>query len=147
MKNLTETRTEHLPKHVCWSLLREGEVARIAFRSGESVDIVPVNFVVDHASIVLRTTPGGILSTILEPGCTVALEVDGFNAYGTVAWSVVAKGRAELITNTIDLLDAASLPLQVWDPGEKPSFIRIEPDSITGRRFPIRLTTAHNHPE
>ncbi|WP_018133640.1 pyridoxamine 5'-phosphate oxidase family protein [Acaricomes phytoseiuli] len=146
MKKTDDHSTEYLPEHVCWSLLREGEVARIAFCTDQGVEIIPVNFTVDHGSIVLRTDLGGVLENILNP-ITIALEADGFNAYGTIAWSVVLKGRATLVTNTLDLLDTAALPLLSWQAGAKSAFIRIEPVSITGRRFPIRLPATQHYPD
>lgn len=47
------------------------------------------------------------------------------------------KGRAGAIDQVHDLMDTVDLPLFPWQGGEKNRFIRIQPDLITGRRFPV----------
>ena len=44
-----------LPEHTCWMLLRSVEVARLAVSVDDRPDIFPVNFVVDHGTVVIRT--------------------------------------------------------------------------------------------
>ena len=38
------------------------------------------------------------------------------------------------------------LPLEPWHSGPKPLFLRIEPVSVTGRRFPVPLTESRARP-
>ena len=49
----------------------------------------------------------------------------------------MVKGKAAAITRTEEVLDTASLYLFPWQAGQKDHFIRITPDSITGRRFKV----------
>lgn len=119
----------------CWSLLRSAEVGRLAVLVEDHPDIFPVNHVVDHGSIVFRTAAGTKLAA--AHGRLVAFEVDGRDDVAGTAWSVVVKGRAKKLEEPYGVLDALTLPLSPWHGGHKPWFIRIEPDSITGRRFPI----------
>lgn len=65
----------------------------------------------------------------------VPLEVDGYGAPSSNAWSVVMKGRAEDIHQIAGLTDTVDLPLCPWQSGEKTRFIRVVPVLITGRRF------------
>jgi nitroimidazol reductase NimA-like FMN-containing flavoprotein (pyridoxamine 5'-phosphate oxidase superfamily) len=67
----------------------------------------------------------------------VAFEVDGYDVEASTAWSVVVKGTAQEILRLYDVLAAFELPLFPWHSSPKPHFIRIEPDSITGRRFQV----------
>ena len=119
----------------CWELLRESVVGRLAVTVGGSPDIFPVNPVVDHGTIVFRTSAGTKLAA--TKGRDVAFEVDGYDTSTAQAWSVVVKGRAHEIWEIDEALRALRLPLFPWHPGRKPRFVRLEPTSITGRRFVV----------
>ena len=120
----------------CWSLLRGVSVGRLAVWTGGHPDIFPVNYAVDHGTLVFRTGTGTKLSAALGEA-PVAFESDGVNADTGVAWSVVVKGQAEGIKRTEDVLDTVSLRLFPWESGSKDHFVRVVPDSITGRRFTV----------
>ena len=60
---------------------------------------------------------------------------DGYDATDGEAWSVVVKGKARLIENMFEYLEAEELPLFPWHLGSKPNIVRIEPEDVTGRRF------------
>ena len=119
----------------CWELLRDSVVGRLAVTVDGSPDIFPVNPVVDHGSIVFRTTAGTKLAA--TKGRDVAFEVDGYDVDTASAWSVVVKGRAQEIWEVDEILRALRLPLYPWQPGRKPRFVRLEPSSVTGRRFVV----------
>ncbi|MFD3430232.1 pyridoxamine 5'-phosphate oxidase family protein [Nocardia fluminea] len=99
-------------------------------------EIFPLNYAVDHGTIVFRSAPGTKVSAALSDAL-VALEVDGYLSDSREAWSVVIKGRAEGIREIGDLMDTVDLPLFPWQPGTKNLFIRLVPTSATGRRFPV----------
>jgi hypothetical protein len=120
----------------CWALLRSAENGRLAVIVDGEPDIFPVNFLVDHATIVFRTAPGTKLTAALA-GPSVAFEADGVDAATATAWSVVVKGRAEEIKHLYDLLDASALPLFPWHAAAKHRFLRIVPGSVSGRSFVI----------
>ena len=120
----------------CWALLREQPVGRLAVLHDGRPDIFPVNFVVDHGSVVFRTGSGTLFAT--TAGHWVAFEVDGYAVQDATAWSVVLRGRAREVHDVDDILDVLTLPLLPWHAGPKPRLVRIEPDSISGRRFPVR---------
>jgi nitroimidazol reductase NimA-like FMN-containing flavoprotein (pyridoxamine 5'-phosphate oxidase superfamily) len=127
--------TQVLSTNQCWELLRESVVGRLAVIVDGSPDIFPVNPVVDHGTIVFRTTAGTKLAA--TKGRDVAFEVDGYDAGTAQAWSVVVKGRAFQILEIEETLRALRLPLYPWQPGRKPRFVRIEPTTVTGRRFVV----------
>lgn len=60
----------------------------MAVATDDAADIFPINFVVDHGTVVFRTAAGTKLLAALG-NRAVALEVDGFDAGARTAWSVV----------------------------------------------------------
>ena len=125
-----------LEASTCWELLRSCEVGRLAVAVGTQPDIFPINFVVDHGTVVFRTAEGTKLAgAVLGRG--VAFEVDGYDAAAGEAWSVVVKGRATEIERMQDVFEALDLPLFPWHASPKHRFVRIEPEDISGRRFHI----------
>jgi hypothetical protein len=132
---------EILSTNECWGLLRDSVVGRLAVTVDGSPDIFPVNPVVDHGTIVFRTTAGTKLAA--TKGRDVAFEVDGYDVGTASAWSVVVKGRAHEIWEVDEILRALRLPLFPWQPGRKPRFVRLEPSSVTGRRFVVEGGFTH----
>ena len=47
-----------LDESACWGLLRSVEVGRLAVVVNHRPEIFPINFVVDHATVVFRTAGG-----------------------------------------------------------------------------------------
>jgi nitroimidazol reductase NimA-like FMN-containing flavoprotein (pyridoxamine 5'-phosphate oxidase superfamily) len=125
-----------LDPHTCLELLRTSEVGRVAVSVNGRPDIFPINFVVDHGTVVFRTNEGTKLSAALVGG-DVAFEVDGYDPGAGEAWSVVIKGYAVVFEDMYELFDALDLPLFPWHASKKPWFVRIEPVEITGRRFHV----------
>lgn len=124
-----------LDVNACWRLLRATEVGRLAVCVADRPEIFPINYVVDHGTIVFRTGEGTkFAATVLRP--SAAFEIDGYEAEIGEAWSVVTKGRVEEI-KMYELLDSTELPLFPWHAGSKQRFMRIIPEEISGRRFHV----------
>ena len=134
MTNQLDPTIVELDEHQCWELLRSQEVGRLAVAIANHPDIFPVNFVVDHASVVFRTAEGTKLAAAVL-GESVAFEIDG-EADGE-AWSVVLKGTAIEIEKMYELFDAVELPLYPWHAAPKHRYVRILPEMVTGRRFHV----------
>lgn len=130
----------NLAPHECWQLLRTVSVGRLAVWVVDHPDIFPINFTVDHGTLVFRTGEGTKLTSALA-AFPVALEADGVDSTTGIAWSVVAKGAASAIEAIGEVLDSAGLPLFPWQPGRKDHFVRITPTSVTGRRFKVTEPT------
>ena len=128
-----EAPPDGLPEHECWDLLRREVVGRLAVTHGGVPDIFPVNHLVDHGSIVIRTAAGTKLAT--AAGRPVAYEVDGYDRTTGTAWSVVVRGQARKILEREENLAALRLPLVPWHEGRKAWFIRIDPTEVSGRRI------------
>ncbi len=131
-----EFTVNELSESACWALLRTTSVGRLAVWVEDHPDIFPLNYAVDHGTLVFRSSAGTKLSAALSDS-PVALEADGYDTETAEAWSVVIRGQAEEISSGSDLLDTVDLPLFPWQGGDKGRFIRIVPTTTSGRRFPI----------
>ena len=129
-----DTGTADLSAAECWRLLRDSEVGRLAVLVDGRPDVFPVNHVVDHGTVVIRTGAGTKLSATPH-GAAVAFEVDGYDAGAGSAWSVVVKGDVERFEGVQEMVDAVGLPLVPWHAGPKPAYVRVVPNEVTGRRF------------
>ena len=119
----------------CWRLLRLCVVGRLGVLVGGVPEIFPVNYLVDHGSVLFRTAEGTKLAAAI--GGPVAFEADGCEEGTSQAWSVVLKGHAREVTGVEELLSTLGAPLFPWHDSPKPRFVRIEPDAISGRRFHV----------
>src|SRR3954447_1202663 len=120
----------------CRRLIGGGGVGRVAFQSQSGQHIVPVNFQVDRDSIVLRTTPHSELGR-LTPGSAAAIEVDELDVDRQSGWSVVARGRVEVIpdnfeTAAIRFFGKDPAP---WAEGVRRLYLRLTWRELTGRRL------------
>ena len=120
----------------CWASLREGVVGRLAVVHDRRPDIFPVNYAVDHGTVVLRTGSGTLFTS--ADGTFVAFEVDGYDVERAEAWSVVVRGVANEVYQLDDALAAMRLPLHPWHDAPKPRIMRIQPDAVSGRRFVVK---------
>ena len=134
-----------LATDACWTLLRSTTVGRLAVVVSGHPDIFPINFVVDHGTIVFRTAVGTKLAAAVI-GHVVAFEVDGYEPAAGEAWSVVIKGHVEQVTQAQEMIDTTDLPLFPWHAGPKPRFVRIVPENVSGRRFRVAATSAWDNP-
>jgi uncharacterized protein len=148
-RTLDRTGAAVLDLHECLALLRRRDLGRLAVTIGDHPDIWPINYIVDHGTVVFRTAEGTKMSALLF-GANVAFEVDGYepDADGRPleAWSVVVKGKASEIRNVHERFDAADLPLFPWHASPKPRFVRITPFEVSGRRFRVVEPTTPEPP-
>ena len=129
-----DASTEILDEAECWRLLGESEYGRLAISIMNRPDVFPINHVVDSSTLVFRTAEGTKLAGAVL-GSGVAFEVDGITEH--CAWSVVVKGRAVEIDRPEELFAALDLSLHPWNTAPKHRYVRIIPDEVTGRRFPV----------
>jgi hypothetical protein len=130
-----ESKIDVLSESACWQRLRSQEVGRLAVVVDGRPEIFPINYVVDHGSVVFRTAQGSKLAAIVA-GSLVAFEIDGEDPGG--AFSVVVKGGAAEIGDRYELFDALDLPLYSWHAAPKHHFIRILAEFVSGRRFEVQ---------
>ncbi len=124
-----------LDPDACWSLLETQSLGRLAV-AAERLEVFPVNFLVHDRAVYFATAPGTKLVE-LAASPDVAFETDG-EADGEL-WSVVVHGHATRLAADRDIEASGVLRLRGWHPTGKHNYVRIDPESITGRRFrPVR---------
>lgn len=121
----------------CWVLLDTEVVGRIALIVDGHPEIFPVNFALERRSIVFRTSGGTKLWAAMTSK-PIAFEIDGYDAHEQEAWSVVARGEAELIESQEEKDAVDARLLEPWQPGDKDHYVRLPPKALTGRRFKVK---------
>ncbi len=124
-----------LSESECEALLRAGIVGRVAISTPDGPHIVPVNYAVVDSRVVVRTTPYSVLGSH-APGAVLAFEVDGFDHERQRGWSVVARGRSEVLSDAEDLEQVR----KVWEPrpwaaGTRSLYVAIPWTQVSGRRL------------
>lgn len=127
----------HLSPDECWEAVRSAEVGRLGVLIDGDPEIFPVNYAVNHGTIVFRTAEGTKLDGALSAG-RVVFEVDGFDPDTNRAWSAVVKGTTDRPRTVEDILETVALPIFPWQAGDKTHYVTIVPAEITGRRFHVQ---------
>ncbi len=133
----------------CSALLRAGVAGRLALSTPDGPHIVPLNYVVVDSAIIVRTSPYSVLGTHGRD-TVVAFEVDHVDPVREGGWSVVARGRAEVVRERgeIDHIHAVCDP-RPWASGGRELLVRIRWTELTGRRLgsePEVTPAAVEHP-
>jgi uncharacterized protein len=125
-----------LAPHECEERLRSqaGGVGRLALCTARGPSIYPVNFAVDGHAVLFRTGAYSDLSTFVR-NSEVAFEIDAIDWGTRRGWSVVVKGRAEVVEDPaeIDRLRELGHEPRPWARGLRRTYIRIPWQEITGR--------------
>lgn len=123
-----------LSERECWDHLRNEAYGRLAVIGPDGPVIYPINAIMDHGTVVFRTAEGGKLDAIrADP--RVAFEVDGWDLDDDVAWSVLVAGIAREVVRMHESAAVTELDVTPWQAGPKPTYVRIDPSSVTGRTF------------
>jgi uncharacterized protein len=118
----------------CLDLLASRPYGRLAYIDAGTPSIVPVNHVVDGSTVVLRSLDGGKLGAAIFER-PVAFELDDLDATTRTGWSVVVRGRAEVLEDADAQRLEADLESWAVQPGARTTWVRIVPDEISGRRL------------
>jgi nitroimidazol reductase NimA-like FMN-containing flavoprotein (pyridoxamine 5'-phosphate oxidase superfamily) len=121
-----------LSESECWSLLGGVTLGRLVTAADGEPEIFPVNFVVQHRTVLFRTAEGTKL-TSAAINRNVLFEADDTTI--REGWSVILKGTAQTPRTDDDIRDAERAGLYPWTATPKPHFVRIRPIRITGRRL------------
>lgn len=123
----------------CWNLLSANEFGRLAFRLVDEVHITPINYAVDHETLLFRTAEGSkLLSVVL--GSEVAFEIDEYDEES--ARSVVVRGTPRLLGED-EAHRAENVPLRPWVGAYKYNVVEIVPENVTGRAFKLSRPWTH----
>jgi uncharacterized protein len=119
----------------CLSLLRSRPLGRLAYLEAGQPTVVPVNHLVEGHGVVLRSLSGGKLDAAIV-GQPVAFQLDDHDPSRGTGWSVLIRGRAELVDDHDQIVRYAS-ELDSWavDDPTAGTWIRIVGDEVSGRRL------------
>ncbi|MFJ3216624.1 pyridoxamine 5'-phosphate oxidase family protein [Kitasatospora sp. NPDC086801] len=124
----------HLTEPQCWELVGTHGIGRIGLPGPSAPAVFPVNFAVDAATIVYRTTPGGAAAP--PDGSPVSFQVDHIDDRRSRGWSVLVLGEARHVHEPDEERRLSALPgATPWAGGSRPLWVRVRPDKITGRRI------------
>jgi nitroimidazol reductase NimA-like FMN-containing flavoprotein (pyridoxamine 5'-phosphate oxidase superfamily) len=121
-----------LSRSECEKLLAERSVGRVGISAPTGPQIFPVTYAYYAKTIVFRTSPYGVLSS-LERHTRVAFEIDDIDEERESGWSVLVMGAAEKVTQRYTVSTLWKEGPVPWASGTRNLFIAITPDSITGR--------------
>lgn len=124
-----------LSRAECETLLRAGVAGRVALAAPDGPHIIPVNYSVVDGTVVIRTSPYSLLGTYAA-SAVLAFEVDHFDYEFQRGWSVVGRGRAEVVQDEEQLehIRAVWSP-RPWASGVRRLVIRLPLRELTGRRL------------
>ncbi len=128
---------EILPFADCLRLLDSVPVGRVGFFADGEIVILPVNYLADGQNVIFRTGAGSKLSSIGSRNL-VGFEADDYDVRTHSGWSVVISGFTEVVESEEEIGRLNDLGLRAWARPEEevPTWIRIRPTSVTGRRTP-----------
>ena len=129
---------EDLAEDECFDLLKRHHFGRVAIAEGADKPpmIMPLNYLIDADTVVVRTDPDSRLGGALRDA-VVTFEIDGVDQLQRTGWSVVVSGRAQEVEDPSDLRELSQTPLLPWAPGDRSQYVRITPGSVTGRRISV----------
>jgi uncharacterized protein len=116
-----------------WKLLSSVALGRLVTCVEGHPEIFPVNFVVQHKTVLFRTAEFASKLLTVVMNARVAFEADDHNV--AEGWSVIVKGIAQVLNTSDEVAQAQRAQLLPWTAGEKPRYVRVFPSEITGRRF------------
>ncbi len=122
-------------------LLGSVSLGRIVFTQDALPAIRPVNHLLHHGEVIIRTHEGAALASLTEhaedEGVVVAYEADAIDPATHCGWSVVVTGYCHLVTDPDDLAHYQAL-LHPWADHRMSYALRIRPDLVTGLRLSPR---------
>lgn len=121
-----------IPLDECLRLLATMSVGRIAVApEGEAPVVVPVNYALDGDVIVFRADRGSRLDKLDD--LPVSFEVDLIDPFQKLGWSILVRGTAREATAE----EAGHVEVEAWVATPNMHWIRISPETITGRRIQL----------
>jgi uncharacterized protein len=121
---LTETES--------WNLLSSTTLGRLITSMDGQPDIFPVNYVVQHRTVLFRSAWGTKLFAAAT-NAHVAFEADDHDV--SEGWSVIVKGRAAVLSTRAEIAEAERGQLLPWIPTVDFRYVRVTVSEITGRHF------------
>jgi uncharacterized protein len=126
---------EVLDMQECLELLQSVPIGRVAMVDGGEIAVLPVNHVVDGNRVCFRTAPGAKLDAGIMQH-VITFEADDYDEATQTGWSVVIKGRADLVTDEQELERLRASGIRPWsNPTFRTNWVTLHASTITGRRI------------
>ena len=117
----------------CRALLVRQQTGRVAVSTPDGPHIIPLNYSVVDECIIFRTTPFSVLATYAR-NAKLAFEVDHFREPQQLGWSVVVRGRADVVTDPAEIAHIRQVwPPFPWADGPRNLHFRLPWQEVTGR--------------
>ncbi|MFI1093602.1 helix-turn-helix domain-containing protein [Streptomyces sp. NPDC020917] len=117
----------------CWNRIGTHGVGRIALPVQPGPSVFPVHYAVDDRTVVYRTTPDGPAAPV--QGAVVSFQADHTDDHLQQGWSVLVTGPAEWIGDPAESRVLSEQHAgQPWVGGDRNQWVRIRPESVSGRR-------------
>lgn len=124
---------DSLTEAECRNLLATRTFGRVGVTSGGLPVILPVRYLYADNAITFRTGSGTKLRAA-ESGDVLAFEVDVYDTETSEGWSVLALGRATVLTTEHEEDDVPTL--DATRAGERRNhYVRLHCELVTGRRL------------
>lgn len=129
----TNRRVVPVDYHRCEELLRNYSVGFVALVAGDGPHVYPVSYRYHDHGVVFRTAVHSILGR-LAVGQPSAVQVADLDVSSRTGWSVLVRGRSQMITEPAELVAMWSADgLQPWTDGLRTVFIKIPATQLSGR--------------
>ena len=126
-----QSHLREISKTECLELLASHRVGRVAYCDALGPVVLPVNYVLDHETVLIQISPHSTLAPHLRSE-RASFEIDDYDDYNQSGWSVLVRGNAAYV-------EAADLPDSdrpvAWVEGQRTLHVRITPHAISGRRL------------
>lgn len=118
-------------------LLGVGVVGRVGYVDARgTLQLVPVNYREREGDVYWLTLADGVLARAAEAE-QVVFQVDHHDDTYQNGWSILVRGRAELVDDEALLAELLERGLRPWASGERTTLVRLRAESTGGRR--VRL--------
>ena len=126
---------EVLDLTTCLELLGSVPLGRVAVVDAGEIAVLPVNHVVLDGRVHFRTAPGAKLDAAIMQH-VVTFEADDYDVATHTGWSVVVKGRADLVTDDEQLARLRATGVRPWsNPTRRVDWVTLHASAVTGRRI------------
>lgn len=138
-RTIWDPEVEELDEAECWSLIRTGGVARLAYSGQFGETVLPIIYKVRDGSLVFRVAVGTATDEDLRTGIEgaeyrVAIEIDEVSEDVQEGWFVLVQGDAHNVDSAEELA-AAGWPVRPRPGAPREHLVRITPTGFMGRRL------------
>jgi nitroimidazol reductase NimA-like FMN-containing flavoprotein (pyridoxamine 5'-phosphate oxidase superfamily) len=107
-------------------------VGRVAFCDHDGPVVLPVNYRLTDGDVVFRTDFRNSIAWHVDEAAA-AFEVDDLDDLAETGWSVLVRGRGELVA--ADGAAGEGVTPEPWPEGVRTQLVRIRVATVTGRRL------------